>query len=176
MARSTAMRPLAALVAVALCASAAPTAHADDRPLATRRFLRELVSGKRPWTTVIDAARGVAFVRYTSGESDPPRVRVGKKLCGDEIVTYLRKERATLQARIAEGENFRCANRGGARCVVGDVGEGTTETRFEFRVDGDHLVLDAIVVANSVYNPSDERKVIAKLRARADAQSCTPAP
>lgn len=74
-----------ALVIAAMCCAAAITATvgvaAADRPTkVTKRFMRELLTGQRPWTEVIDPATGVFDLGYRTGEFDGD-VRWGRHAC-----------------------------------------------------------------------------------------------
>jgi hypothetical protein len=163
------MRALLALIAISL---AAVPARADQRPVATRRLMRELVAGTAAWP--IDAG-GVAYIGYRSGESDPPDQTWTRKLCPAEARYFLRKQRHQLARRIADDENFRCSNQGDKpTCWIGDVGEFAGTLRFELRIEGDRLVLDTIAAINSVYPPDDQERVLDRLRARAAVATCAP--
>lgn len=166
------MRMLLALIA--LLAAAAPAAADDPRPAATKRFMRDLVAGRVPWTTVLDAQRGVAYIGYTTGDTDEPDPPWGRRLCEAKARALLRTRRRELADNVAADEAFRCSNRGGKpTCWIGEAGEWSGTLRFEFRVDGDHLVLDTLAQINSAYPPDDQERVLDRMRTRA-ARTCAP--
>lgn len=161
-----------ALVIAALCAATARTAAADRPTQATKRFMRELLTGQRPWAEVIEPTAGVFDLGYRTGESDTRRW--GRHAC--DARAPLRRLARQLGRRMNLDEvELTCRNRGGAHaCTVDTVGEGMPAWRFEFRATPTGLVLDAVVEINSVYNPADEARVLARLRAGARPATCTP--
>lgn len=165
-----------ALVIAALCTAAAvataSTAAAERPAQVTRRFMRALLTGQRPWAEVIDPATGVFDLGYRTGEFDTRRW--GRHAC--DARAPLRRLARQLGRRMNLDEvELTCGNRGGAHaCTVDAVGEGMPAWRFEFRATPTGLVLDAVVEINSVYNPADEARVLTRLRARARPATCAP--
>lgn len=166
-----------ALAIAALCTAAAiataGTAAADRPARATKRLMRELLTGQRPWAEVLDPAAGVFDLGYRTGDGDGA-ARWGRHAC--DVRAPLRRLARQLGRRMNLDEvELTCRNRGGAHaCTVDTVGEGMPAWRFEFRATPTGLVLDAVVEINSVYNPADEARVLARLRARARPATCTP--
>lgn len=166
------MRALLLVVTVALIATPVAADPPPNRPtVATRALMRELVSGRRAWADLVDPAAGVFDLAYVTGEFEGS-IRWGRHWCTADFLQRVRRE---LREAIHYDEDFRCQNRGTrATCTLGAIGEGATTRRFEFRVEPDGLVLESVSLINSVYNPTDEAKVLAALRRRAAAGACRP--
>lgn len=166
------MRTSLLVVAAVLAATPAAPVAADPPPrptVATRALMRELVSGRRAWAELVDPAAGVFDLAYVTGEFEGS-IRWGRHWCGADFLQRVRRE---LREAIFHDEDFRCQNRGArATCTIGDIGEGATTRRFEFRVEPDGLVLESVSLVNAVYNPKDEARVLAALRRRAAANPC----
>lgn len=175
-----------ALVIAAVCSAAATTSTvgvaAADRPTerpierptkVTKRFMRELLTGQRPWAEVIDPATGVFDLGYRTGEFDGD-LRWGRHAC--DVRAPLRRLARQFGRRINLDEaELTCRNRGGVHaCTIDAVGESMPAWRFEFRATPTGPMLDAVVEVNSVYHRADEARVLARLRARARPAACTP--
>lgn len=159
-------------LALATLAGAAGLARADRPPQATKRFMRALLTGQRPWAEVIDPARGVFDLIYRTGEFATRRW--GRHAC-DARAPLARVARQLGQPMDLDELGLSCRNRGDVhRCTLDAVGEDMPAWRFDFRATPTGLVLDAIAEINSVYNPADQERVLARLRARARPATCPP--
>lgn len=143
-------------------------------PAATRAFLREIAAGQQRPADLLDPARGLVMIVYTTGETEPPVVQQGRHVCGAAAERVLaRMIRDHLKRAVALDEALSCRNRPGPpTCSAGVMGEGMTTADYVFRRRGERLVIDTIIVTNSVYKPDDERPVIARSRARYATASC----
>ncbi len=144
------------------------------QPKATRAFMREIAAGKHRAAELLDPGRGLTLLVYTSGEREPAVTRTARHLCGAaaerELARMIRDE---LAPAVELDEAFACRNRPGPpTCTAGILGEGMTTADYQLRALGDHLVIDTIVVTNSVYKPDDERRVVARLGRRIADATC----
>lgn len=81
--------------------------------------------------------------------------------------------RTHLKRAVPLDERFSCRNRPGPpTCEVGVIGEGMTTVDYVFRVSGERLVLDTMILTNSVYKPDDEAKVVTRYRSKFAAATC----
>lgn len=162
-----------ALVVIVVMVTGVTVARAD--PPVTKAWMREVAKGKIQPSEVIEAERGIVELQYTSGEGEPPVIRRSKRLCGVTAAKRLIVLRTQWQQAMASDEIFACSNRGGARCTIGFVGEFMTTWDVELRVGAaGKLVIDTIIVRNSVYPPDDEPRVLARLRRKQAATGCAP--
>lgn len=157
------------VLAVVLVTSA--VAHAQVTA-ATRELMRNLASGKVTPTTVIDPARGIVEVSYTSSEGE--EIRTSRRLCGADAVEHIEELRVAIETAADLGGVFTCRNKPGPpTCTVGIAGEFAVTRDFVFRrTPKGHLVLDTIVTMSSAYRPTDTAKVVAKLRAKHAKTRC----
>ncbi len=160
------MRPFVLLLLPAL-AFAAPVSPAAPA-MVTKAFMREIAAGRVKPSDLVDPDTGVLHVIYTSSEREPPETRSARRLCGDKAARALATIfRSDLRPAIEADELFSCKNRPRPSCVAGLAGEWMTKTEYVFRSSADgKLVLDTIIKTNSVYNPEDEARVVARLRAK----------
>jgi hypothetical protein len=147
---------------------------AAAEPMVTKAFMREIAAGKRPPRDLIDPARGLVSIVYISGETEPSVTKRGQHLCAAAAERALGAMiRDHLKRAVPLEERFECRNRPGPpTCTVGVIGEGMTTANYVFRTTGDRLVLDTMILTNSVYNPDDEAKVVARYRARYAGATC----
>ena len=155
---------------LSLAFALAGAAQAEPRPaVATRALMRDLVSGRRAWASLIDPAAGVFDLGYRTGDFDGD-VRWGRVRCDGRFLIARRRQ---LAAWIEADEVFRCQNRAGRHtCWLGEAGEWSPTLRFEFRATPTGLVLTGVAEINSVYNPADQERVLTRLEARAHPTVC----
>lgn len=150
------------------------TSVASADPMVTKALMREIAAGKRSPAELLDPARGLVSIVYTSGENEPPVTKRGQHLCGAAAERALAGIiRTHLKRAVALDERFSCRNRPGPpTCSVGVIGEGMTTVDYVFRVSGERLVLDTTILTNSVYQPEDEAKVVTRYRSKFAAATC----
>ncbi|MBL8623965.1 MAG: hypothetical protein JNK64_21840 [Myxococcales bacterium] len=142
-----------ALVIAALCtvAATAGTAAADRPTQVTKRFMRELLTGQRPWREVIDPASGVFDLGYRTGDFDGD-VRWGRHACDARAPLRRLARQLGRQPNLDELE-LTCRNRGGAHaCTVDAVGEFMPAWRFELPPAGKGLCESPFQTTHTVAN------------------------
>jgi hypothetical protein len=156
------------LLIPAIAAAEPPT------PVVTKAFMRQIADGKIKPAELVDPTVGVLAVRYTSGEYEPPETKSAFRLCGADAATAIKRiVRDHLKTAISLDEDFSCTNRPRPTCIAGIAGEWSTRNAYVFRPNPDgKLMLDTIITTNAAYNPADEARVIARLRAKHLGGTC----
>ena len=165
------MRHVVLLVAIGCAAPRANAPlgeHAGVTPV-TRAFVEDLVAGRRSWGDVVDPEAGVAFVQYTTSDSEPGVFTASSHLCGAAAARALDDRHARFAEAIAADEIFDCA---GQTCRLGIAGEFASTTRLVFADGPGGLRLDAVLDVNSANAPDDEAPVLARLRAQQRGARC----